>query len=423
MDLAKKIIAETDWSELEHAYADASDAPFQLMALIDGDLEARSAAVGFLDAAILHQGSVYTATGPAARVVAAMLDDPRTLEIVEDVLPWDPEPRPLRVALIGFLAQVAEACQFDRTDAELLAEAHPADRDEEELQRMKAEAKTALASLGPDPSTAMLVDKVPVPEALSRASRDRQFQHAMQARDLLACRAVAPEIFQRLPPFLDDFDEAVRTYALEAAVRLSGHAELAHERPWIISRLEASVAASSDPRQRAVAARLIGMSGGASHVLLDDEHPGVRACAALAPALADDPRATAEIFSALQDPATADRWFTPHLPGQDGWLRFDLLQAALARVADFETLLPAALAIAKVGDPLTVDFDLGPLLSAAFPTPYEDGRPLSHAQAAFLNALIDLEVLWDRRSVNVAICLHRVGLPHDRDACRHIATL
>lgn len=126
VDSVEEIIAGTDWSVLRDAYGPASDAPCQLMAMLDGAVKARSGAVRYLDVAVLHQGSVSTATGPVARAVAAMLGDRRALEIVEDVLPWDPEPRALRVALAAFLALFAEACRFERTDADLQRESYAA---------------------------------------------------------------------------------------------------------------------------------------------------------------------------------------------------------------------------------------------------------------------------------------------------------
>jgi hypothetical protein len=35
--------------------------------------------LGYLDAVLLHQGSMYSATAPSAEFVAGILDDPRTL--------------------------------------------------------------------------------------------------------------------------------------------------------------------------------------------------------------------------------------------------------------------------------------------------------------------------------------------------------
>ncbi|MFD9565337.1 hypothetical protein [Streptomyces sp. NPDC059994] len=150
--------------------------------------------------------------------------------------------------------------------------------------------------------------------------------------------------------------------------------------------------------------------------LLHDAHPGVRACAALAPALADEPCATEAILDALLAPREADRWFEGHLPGQDGWLRFDLIEAAAARVDDFEALLPAAIAVLPLAGHFTLDRDLGVFLTAAFPRPHPVGTPLSPAQRTYLSAVLDREELW--RAVSAEPWFRGAGLPEDRDACR-----
>lgn len=62
-----------DWSRLFHAYAPATDTPAHLNALIGDDPEAQLAALDHLDGAVLHQGTVYTVTPVAVRVVAGSL--------------------------------------------------------------------------------------------------------------------------------------------------------------------------------------------------------------------------------------------------------------------------------------------------------------------------------------------------------------
>jgi hypothetical protein len=126
-------LLQVDWNSLDHAYGPAADAPGQLLALAGEDPEARSGAVGYLDAAMLHQGSVYSATAPFIKIVAMLLDDRRTVAPVADILPWDPGPRPLRVALLDYLAMFAQACQLEIPDEDLIRDAYPAGRDEADL--------------------------------------------------------------------------------------------------------------------------------------------------------------------------------------------------------------------------------------------------------------------------------------------------
>ena len=62
-----------DWSRLFHAYAAATDTPGHLRALTGGDRDAQLAAFAHLDFAVLHQGTVYSVTPVAVRVVAGLL--------------------------------------------------------------------------------------------------------------------------------------------------------------------------------------------------------------------------------------------------------------------------------------------------------------------------------------------------------------
>ena len=122
-------LLQVDWDSIDHAYGPASDAPGQLLALVSDDPEARSGAVGYLDAAMLHQGSLYSATAPFITIVAMLIGDPRTAVTVAGILPWDPEPRPLRAALLDYLAMFAQACQLDIPEEDLLRDAYPQGRD------------------------------------------------------------------------------------------------------------------------------------------------------------------------------------------------------------------------------------------------------------------------------------------------------
>jgi hypothetical protein len=82
---------------------------------------------------MLHQGSVYSGTAPFIRIVAMLLGNPRTVAPVADILPWDPGPRPLRVALLDYLAMFAQACQLEIPDEDLICDACPEGGDEAEV--------------------------------------------------------------------------------------------------------------------------------------------------------------------------------------------------------------------------------------------------------------------------------------------------
>ncbi|MFE3450507.1 hypothetical protein ACFXJ8_16390 [Nonomuraea sp. NPDC059194] len=398
------LLRETDWHALRHAYGDASDAPDHLRALIGDDPERRAEAVAYLDAAILHQGSADSATAPVALVVARLLGHPRLAEAVENIFPWDDEPRPLRSALLDFLAGVAEACDFGTAEEELLAAAYPEGRAEADLQRLIADFYAAQADFVPGKSE--------LPAAMSAAWKDPHLGKATAARSVLGCRAVAGDLLDNVLPFLDDADEAVRIRALNVITHLLPGPSGETVTSAMLARLDAA-----SVRERAQIALALGHGDAMPYRLLTDDHPAVRACAALSPGLAADDRATAELLSALADPRTADSWFDGPLPHVDGWFRFALVKAAVARVATFEDLLPAALAIVPLASSYTVDSDWGPLLKAAFPEPAT--TRLSAAQHALLTALVDNAELWTGVA-NPIPWLREAGLPEDRESYRDL---
>jgi hypothetical protein len=101
---------------------------------------------------MLHQGTVCSATAPFIKIVAGLVTDPRTAAPVADILPWDPEPRPLRVALLDYLALFAQACRFNVPGKDLIRDAYPAGRDEADLQRIYRAARDCDWRLDPDPA-------------------------------------------------------------------------------------------------------------------------------------------------------------------------------------------------------------------------------------------------------------------------------
>jgi hypothetical protein len=383
VDSLSLALLEVDWDSLDHAYGPAGDAPGQLLALVGDDLEARSRAAGYLDAAMLHQGTVYSATAPFMKIVAGLVTDPRTAAPVADILPWDPGARPLRVALLDGLAVFAQACKFSMNDEDLIHDAYPPGRDEADLQRIYRAARDCDRRLDPDPRT-----RKPLPPALVEALEDREYREAMRARPVLACRKVVPDVFAAVLILITGPDPDVRTAAMTAAAYCLGHAALGDRATALAELLADTAAVSPEPRERAAVARLLGMLGHRPEALLRDEHPGVRACAALAPGFARDERATSELVSALAAPQAADEWFSGWLPGQEGWLHRDLATALAARATDLETVLPAALGLTTLSRTLSYDHDLAPFVKLSFPEPLTEHSALTPPQREFLRALL-----------------------------------
>ncbi|MEV6583690.1 hypothetical protein AB0M92_36760 [Streptomyces sp. NPDC051582] len=120
---AQDLLLGTNWESLQHAYGSGEDIPAALCSLVDEDPEVRSEALAALDMGVLHQGSLYSVTAPAALFVAAILDPRMAFAEHEGHFPWDDgPPRSLLAALLVWLGQVAESAAYgedpvrDRTD-------------------------------------------------------------------------------------------------------------------------------------------------------------------------------------------------------------------------------------------------------------------------------------------------------------------
>jgi hypothetical protein len=388
------------WSGLYHAYGVATDTPSHLAALVAGDPKMRAAALDHLFGAVIHQGTPWSATAPVALEVVRLLDDPvldRGARGRRSGTDGGTGIRPTRVALLDFLALVAEAADYDIPERDLLAVAYPAQRSDDVDRAIDAIVAGSEEPWG-----------------------DETVVSALEARAVLSCRRIAPDLFGPAYTQLDHADPRVRMSAANALRLLLRHAELAPRRRQVRAYLM-EIADHAGTDERAACMITIGQLGGQPREFLTDLHPAVRACAALAPALADDPIATQEILNALQNPAAVDGWFHLPLPQFEVHVRFALVEAALARVDDFAALLPAARAVAKVASKYTVDRDWGPLLTAAFPAPVDDCRGLTEPQRSYLQALVANDDLWDRRYGSPAHWFDRAGLPYDREICARLA--
>jgi hypothetical protein len=92
----------------------------------------------------------------------------------------------LRVALLDYLAMFAQACQLEIPDEDLIRDAYPAGRGEADLQRIYRASRDCDWRLDPDPAT-----RAQPPPAVMAAVNDKEYQRAMRARSLIACRRAA----------------------------------------------------------------------------------------------------------------------------------------------------------------------------------------------------------------------------------------
>ncbi|MYX34378.1 MULTISPECIES: hypothetical protein [unclassified Streptomyces] len=106
----ERVLADTDWASLWHAYGPAADVPAQLPALFSDDQNAREAGLQFLFGTVHHQGTLYEATVPVALYVASILRDPRTNLATDQRLP-------LRAELLAWIASVGQTASDDLEDS------------------------------------------------------------------------------------------------------------------------------------------------------------------------------------------------------------------------------------------------------------------------------------------------------------------
>jgi hypothetical protein len=146
-----------------------------LAQLLDDDTAVRATALQHLDQTVHHQNSVYSATVPATRYVAAILADPRT--VTAAVYRRDGSVRPLRAVLLDWLGEIAEDVGDD-----------------------------AIAVMG---RLGFRIDDSP---------------------EILDLRAIRPTVLQAVYDLLEDLDPDVRHTAAIAAIRLLSPNELVHQR-------------------------------------------------------------------------------------------------------------------------------------------------------------------------------------------------
>ncbi|MEV6419512.1 hypothetical protein [Streptomyces sp. NPDC051662] len=187
---------------LLHAYGRAVDTPGHLDALTAGDPAARDAAVHHLNSAIVHQGTPWTATGPATEYVSAIIR--RGAVTDEETL----------VRLLRFLGEVAESAAIGAED-DIESLARPAGRDiEAEVAAMlePADANVVDGARGRDSENDEDDDNEDVTELLYD---DEVRADALFARAVLECRAALPGIVAAAENAGTHPDERVRAEAAE----------------------------------------------------------------------------------------------------------------------------------------------------------------------------------------------------------------
>lgn len=369
----------TDWTKLHHAYGRATDTPGHLRALLYGDAVTRKAAMTHLWSAVIHQGTPWTATGPAALVVAGMMANER-------IVSGDP---PVRSNLIAFLVSVAEA-------------SIPSDWTMEQLQQ--------LASYD--------IDHLLASDDENAVYEDDDAADAFFARSVLGCVAVTPVLMHVMLGSLEDLNPRVRTGAAMGAVALAKTEAHRTHATGLSSKLRAMARGARTADERSAHVLALGDLGPAPADFLNDPSPAVRMCAALAPGLARDPGAINELVAALEHHAgDIDGWFTDRPPQFQVHPRFYVVARVIEGATDFEQFAAGAVAVVGITSRQCIDHDWGPLLAAAF----QDGSGVvtTEAQRRFLGALVNRADLWNHGSTlgNALKWFEQAGLPFDRGEC------
>jgi hypothetical protein len=220
------------------------------------------------------------------------------------------------------------------------------------------------------------------------------------------CFDLLPEVFAAVEPLLTSPTPPLRIHAASAAAMLSRHPDLVAHRPRLLA-YHLAECGSNDPHHRASMLLGAGELEGAPRAWLRDPHPGVRVCAALAPALADDPEAIAVLLTeATRNPAVID------MQAFEGMLALTVLPCGAAvlaerlcqSVGDVNHLLPAAIAAVPYG---ATYLDIGeehrrqgalcePYLRLAFPDGLPSPSTATPTQRQLAAAVAEHDHAWER---------------------------
>jgi hypothetical protein len=366
------------WDRLFHAYGPAGDAGWILEALGSGQdvipsdrHEWWQQPYSFVWSALYCAGWLTPATAPALRHLARAVLQPDF---------GGPDPT-IREGVVWLFREVARTV-CTRTDLP-------------EARRIAAARREPAVRIWLD---TYLRDKRSI---LEWTEADRPGQ-VLLAAAFVECFDLLPELLAPVERLLAPVHTLrLRGLAASAAAMLTRHPQLAHRRPALLAYHLAECGAV-DPHYRASMLLGAGELGGAPRAWLADPHPGVRVCAALAPALATDADAIEVLMSASRDPqefATAfDTTVLPQILNHASTLAVTLCQ----RVTDFDRLVDSA--IAAVGMPTPCYLPVGddwlrgvlcePYLRLAFPHGLPHPGTGTTAQRRFAAAVAAHEQPW-----------------------------
>ena len=184
------LLSATNWSNLYHAYGWADDTPAHLRALISPDTRARCAALEHLNSAVIHQGTAWTSTAPAALIVAQILSH-LGLD-VEDFATSDV--LPLSAHLVTFLDEVASVFPNSgatMADLEKLAATAPVS------DTLRSRIRDSIIA-GNDG----IEDELDDEDFFELLFEDEKISNALFALSVIECAHIRPQLLEKLLPCL-----------------------------------------------------------------------------------------------------------------------------------------------------------------------------------------------------------------------------
>lgn len=373
-------MSHNDWSRLFHAYGPATDTPQELAGLATGDIDP-DWVIEHLHGAVLHQGTIYSATPPAVRLLAGMLQLPV----------MDAGEGPVLAEVLEWFAAVGDSAAYIEVDTD---QPEPTPQEWDSFYGyLASEDDQGLAWQSP------------------------AFGAAMRAA-VLEVRGMAPDILPVLAAHLDDHREPVREQAMRAVAKWGALAPEHDAVKAAVRTAWARLEQAPTRDERAAIVLSLGELGADLSDLMQDSDVAVRACAAL---FVRSTESTDLLVDALTRPDEVNEWFDVQPTYFDGWARFRLLEEVIDRGVSIERLLPAALALIRRERTVT-SREWGPILRLAFPHPEDRPRSarrlpehLTPAQHAVLAAVAGNNALWRPTDGNAHIARAKAGVPNDRD--------
>lgn len=377
------------WHRMFHAYGIATNTPGYLNALARDDPDARAAAIWHLFSVQIHQGTPWPSTATTALFTARLLAGGHVTE---------PE---TQVSLLNFLRAVAEASDlgFDADATRATAYPHDDRAINDWLERYLAAGDNDETLWTEEADTADLL--------LVRAAVD--------------CYDAMPVMLNYILELCDAPEPRVYAAACSAAAILTRHPDITARRENLAPAWSERARATDDIDERAALVMALGEINAAPREFLTDPWLVVRGCAALAPALWDDPAAHDVLAELIAGPRAFDAGFARKPQQFPMHPRHRLIRAVCEQIDDEQLLIPGINAISHSTNWSASQGDIEPYLRRFFSNGWPELAQRTSGQRNLARLIAHADNLWRPADGNRSATLTRLRLPTDRDAWLHVA--